>query len=100
VGAHVITTVDVTLDPDIEDALLTGYRRMIDGERPDGLLRSELLRGMAGAWRIQTTWRDLDALMAVRSSGRPPAALELLESLGAEPSHAWFTVADSLEVRG
>ena len=33
--------------------------------------------------------------MAVRDSGEPPAALALLDSLGAEHSHALFTVEQS-----
>jgi hypothetical protein len=69
---------------------------MIAGDRPDGLIRSELLRGQDGAWRIQTTWRDLDAIRALRMSGRPPAALELLDRLGAEHTHAAFTVEEAL----
>jgi len=32
--------------------------------------------GKGGAWRIETTWRDFDALMAVRSNSR-------------KPDHAW-----------
>ncbi|MDQ6752154.1 MAG: hypothetical protein M3017_01760 [Actinomycetota bacterium] len=39
-----------------------------------------------------TTWRDLDALMVLRNSGESPAALALLDRLGAEHSHAVFTV--------
>ena len=35
--------------------------------------------------------------MAVRKSGTPPAALELLNSIGARHSHAWFTVERSLD---
>jgi hypothetical protein len=61
------------------------------------LQRSELLRGQEGAWRIQTTWRDVEALMAVRQRGKPPAAMALLDSLGAEHSHTWFTVEVSVD---
>jgi hypothetical protein len=39
----------------------------------------------------------MEALMAVRKSGTPPAALELLNSIGAQHSHAWFTVERSLD---
>jgi hypothetical protein len=59
------------------------------------MIGSTLLRGHRGAWRIQTTWRDFDAVMAVRNSGRPPAALELLDRLGAEHSHTIFVVEQS-----
>jgi hypothetical protein len=94
---RVITSIDARVDPGREQELLDGYRELTNGKQPDGLLGSMLLRGQGGAWRIQTTWRDFDALMAVRSSGRPPAALELLDGLGAEHSHAVFVVEQSHE---
>lgn len=95
---HVVTVVDATVDPAQEAELLEGFRQMIQGDKPEGMVRSELLRGQGGAWRIQTLWRDLEGLRAVRSSGQRPAALELFESLGAENSHSWFMVEQSSEV--
>ena len=65
--------------------------------KPAGLLGSELLRGQNGAWRIQTLWQDKDALLALRTSGEPPAALALLDRLGAEHSHGLFTVEQSYD---
>jgi hypothetical protein len=97
-GDQVVTVVDAQVDPAREDDLLDGYRRLNESEQPLGLVRSELLRGQGGYWRIQTTWQDLEALMALRSTGRPPAALELFESVGAEHTHAWFTVEQSYGV--
>ncbi len=94
-GAEVVTAVDATVDPEREQDLLDGYRQMQEAPKPDGLLRSELLRGQGGLWRIQTTWRDRDALIAVRQSGRPPAALELLDRIGSEHSHGVFAVEES-----
>jgi hypothetical protein len=91
-GTQVITVVDAVVDADREADLLAGYRSMSRDERPDGLVRSQLLRGRDGAWRIQTTWRDLDAIIAVRRSGVRPAALDLFERLGAETTHGFFTV--------
>ena len=96
-SAHVITVVDATIDPARETDLLAGFRALNEGERPPGLLCSQLLRGQDGAWRIESTWDDLESLMALRRAGRPPAALALLEGLGAEHSHAWFTVEQSYE---
>lgn len=96
-GAFVVTAVDATVDPAREAEFLEGYRQMIDADKPEGLVRSELLRGQGGAWRIQTTWRDLDTLLANRTSGKRPAALDLLERVGAEHSHTWFTVEQSYE---
>ena len=86
----VVTSVDATVSPDLETSLIEGYERVIASDRPDGLLHAELLRGQDGAWRLQSTWRDMDALMAARQSGNPPAALLLLQSLGIESTHSWF----------
>jgi len=96
-GDRVVTAIDAKVEEDREDDLCDGFRQISEGEQPDGLLRSELLRRQSGAWRIQTTWRDRDALMAVRNSGKPPAALELLDRLGAEHSHAVFSIEESLD---
>lgn len=96
-SGEVVTVVEATVDPDREEDLLDGYRRMIEGPKPDGLLRTELLRGQEGQWRIQTTWRDRDALIAMRNSGSPPAALELLDRVAAEHSHGVFTVEESYQ---
>jgi hypothetical protein len=93
-GTAIVTATDATVDPARETELVHGYRQMIESDQPDGLLRSELLRGQNGVWRIQTTWREMAALQAVRASGKPPAALALLDGLDAEHSHTWFTVAD------
>ncbi|MGH3912009.1 MAG: antibiotic biosynthesis monooxygenase [Pseudonocardiaceae bacterium] len=94
-GERVVTAVDAMVDPKREGDLLDGFRQLNEGQQPDGLLRSELLRGQGGAWRIQTTWRDRDALIALRNSGKPPAALALLDRLGAEHSHAVFSIEQS-----
>jgi len=90
----VVTSVDAVVSPDREAELIAGYAALASS-RPEGLVRSELLRGPDNRWRIQTTWRDMEALMAMRNSGEPPAAPALFESVGAEHSHAWFTVEAS-----
>ncbi len=94
-SAEIVTVVDATVDADREQDLVAGYRQMTQGPIPDGLLRSELLRGQGGRWRIQTTWRDRDSLMAMRRGGRAPAALELFDAVGAEHSHGVFEVEES-----
>lgn len=91
----VVTTVDTVVPAERERDLVDGFAELVAGANPEGLLRSELLRGQAGAWRIQTTWRDREALMAVRRSGNPSAALVLLDRLGVEHTHAVFTVEES-----
>ncbi|MEI6622640.1 MAG: hypothetical protein WCP28_12110 [Actinomycetes bacterium] len=92
---QVVTVVDAQVDEGREADLLNGYRRMVGDDEPDGLIRSELLRGQDGAWRIQTTWRDLDAIIELRKSGKPHAASALLDGIGAQHSHAWFTVEEA-----
>lgn len=93
-GKQIVTVVDAQVAADREADLLAGFARMVADAAPDGLLRSELLRGQDGAWRIQTTWRDMDAIAELRKAGYPPAALVLLDSVGAQHSHGWFTVED------
>ncbi len=88
----IVTAVDAKIEPAREAELLDEYRRLSQAEWPDGLLRMELLRGQEGAWRLQSTWRDLDAVRKLRLSGAKPAALELLNRLGATHSHAVFTI--------
>lgn len=94
-SAPLVTVVDAVVDPQREAELLDGYRLLNAGEHTHGLLRSELLRGKDGAWRIQTTWRDREALTAARASGHRPAALELLDRIGATHAHTVFTVEQS-----
>ena len=91
-SSPIVTVVDATVDPAREAELLEGYRQMNEDVKPDGWMRSELLRGQDGAWRIQTTWRDREAVIALRQSGVRPAALDLLERVGAEHSHGVYTV--------
>jgi heme-degrading monooxygenase HmoA len=98
VRKRIVTVVDAVVDEAREAELVEGYQRMAEGDRPEGILRSELLRGQGGSWRILTTWQDMDALMAVRKSGYPPAAQELLKGVGAQQvSHDWYTVEQSFD---
>lgn len=93
---HVLTTVTATVDPEREVELVAGFRHLMLGPLPGGLLRTELLRGQNGIWRIQSLWHDLDALQAVRAGAEPPAALELFRRVGAKHSHEVFSVEESL----
>lgn len=51
-GPLVVTTVDTMVPPEREQELLDGFRQLNEGDKPDGLLRSELLRGREGAQRF------------------------------------------------
>ena len=81
---HVLTEVRAMVHPSREDDFVAGFRRLVAGPTPDGLLRSELVR-TGGEWRIQTLWRDREALEAMRSGGDEPAAPALFRSVGSEP---------------
>ncbi len=93
---RVVTVVDASIDPDRVADLLAGFEALVAGPTPDALVSSQLLRGADGTWRIETVWRDLDSLKALRSSGEAPSALALLDRLGAEHTHGFFTVERSL----
>ncbi|HET7724309.1 MAG TPA: hypothetical protein VFK68_06695 [Propionibacteriaceae bacterium] len=82
----VMTEVTAVVDAEQESSLVEGFRRLLDGPKPDGLERTELLRGRDGSWRIQTLWRDQQALDAMRAAPEPPAAPTLFRQVGAEPS--------------
>ena len=67
---------------------MTFWRRSPELARrplPDGLVRTELLAGGDGDWKIQSLWRDQAALDALRAGPEPPAAPALFRRLGAEP---------------
>jgi len=92
--AQILTEVSATVDATREMELVTGYREITAGGVPDGLVRSELLRGQDRQWRIQTLWRDRAALEAMRARPEPPAALRLFRMVGAEPSLQVYEVQD------
>lgn len=94
---RLITSVSAAVDPERERELTSGFRELTGGAMPEGLLRTELLRGQNGTWRIQSLWQNRDALMAARASAEPAAALELFRRVGADHTHEVFTVEDSHE---
>ena len=77
--------------------LQAAFTELLAAPLPDGLLRTQLLRGPDGHWRIQTLWRDRDALDAMRSGGEPPAAPRLLREAGAEPVLTIWEVVGALD---
>ena len=92
----IVTVVDAVVPADREAELIQGFRRMAAGSTPDGLVRTELLRGQEGRWRIQTTWRDREAVIALRARGEGPAAMRLLDAVGATHTHTVYTVEELL----
>lgn len=89
---HILTEVLATVDADREVELLAGFEELAAGPLPDGLLRTELLRGSNQEWRVQTLWRDRAALDAMRAGPEPPAAPRLFRSVGAEPTLRVYAV--------
>jgi heme-degrading monooxygenase HmoA len=86
VSERVLSEVSATVRPDREGEFLAGFAELVSLPRPDGLLRTELLRGPDGEWRVQTLWRDLEALAATRVTPEPPrTAPQVFHSVGAEP---------------
>jgi quinol monooxygenase YgiN len=90
---QVLTEVSAAVAPEREADLLAAFRELITQSLPDGLVRTELLRGQDGHWRIQTLWRDRAALNAMRAVPELPAAIRLFRDVGAEPELAILDVA-------
>ncbi len=93
---RVVTAVSAAVDSEREDELVAGFRVMAGEPRPEGLLRSELLRGPDGRGVVQTLGRDRAALDARRARPEPPAAPTLFRSVGAEPTLEILEVAADL----
>ena len=81
---EVLTEVSARV-PDTAGRVSAEFARLLDQPLPDGLLRTELLRGPDDEWRVQSLWRDQAALDAMRAGPEPPAAPSLFRRLGAEP---------------
>lgn len=94
---QVLTEVSAVVAVDREAELVAAYREVIAQPVPDGLLRTELLSGVDGHWRIQTLWRDHAALDAMRASAEGPAAPRLFHQVGADPRFAMLEVAAHLQ---
>jgi hypothetical protein len=90
---QILTEVSAVVAPDREAGLLAAYRQLVAQPLPDGLVRTELLSGQEGRWRIQTLWRDRAALDAMRADPEAPAAPRLFREAGADPQLALFDVA-------
>ncbi len=92
--SQVITSVTAVVPAGQEEVFLAGYRALLAQDKPEGLLRSELLRGEGGRWLLQTLWRDRAAIIASRSPGAPAPALALFEQIGAQPAHELLHVQE------
>jgi len=94
-SGQVLSEVSALVAPEREAELITSYRELVAGPLPDGLIRTELLRGAGHRWRVQSLWRDRAALEAVRSNPKLAAAPRLFADVGAEPELTVFQVTVS-----
>lgn len=88
----VLAAVTATIPPERESEFVAAFRDLTSTDKPAGLQRAELLLAADGRWVIQSMWKDREAMAASRQGGRKPAALALLDSLGAVHTHELFTV--------
>ncbi|WP_345699878.1 antibiotic biosynthesis monooxygenase [Kitasatospora terrestris] len=89
---RVLSEVSGAVAAERETAFVEAYRQLVAGPLPEGLLRTELLKGGDRHWRIQSLWRDLATLEAVRADPKTAAAPRLFREAGADPVLAVFEV--------
>ena len=87
-----VTIVEGMVEADREGDLRSAWEAKTAGVLPAGFIESSLLRAESGIWRIVTVWESKEAVMAMRASGEPPAALVMFEQAGSKPSVSMWTV--------
>jgi heme-degrading monooxygenase HmoA len=97
----VLTILEAHVPPGQEGALQAAYEAALARPRPQGLVRSELLRDTRDTtrWRIQTLWESGAALEAMRTGGTPAGVL-MFRAASAEPELSIFDVVDALATVG
>ena len=81
-----VTMVSAHVDEGRGQELVAAFDALLHDPLPDGLLRTQLLGDGNGTWVISSTWRDREALDAMRAAPEPPAAPALFRRFGAEPT--------------
>jgi quinol monooxygenase YgiN len=92
-SGEIMTEVSAEVAEDRAGEVRAAFAELTRRPLPDGLMRTELLSGRDGEWRIQSVWRDQAALDAMRAGPEPPAAPALFRHLGAEPVLRIYAVA-------
>jgi len=82
---EIMTEVSAVVSDELASEVLAAFEELLQRPLPDGLVRTELLAGPDGEWRIHSLWRDQAALDAMRAGSEAPAAPTLFRQLGAEP---------------
>jgi hypothetical protein len=83
---EIMTEVSAIVPRERAGEVPTAFAALAQQPLPDGLLRTELLAGQDGEWKIQSLWRDRAVLDAMRAGPEPPAAPALFRELGGEPA--------------
>lgn len=83
---EIMTEVSAMVPDNRADEVVAAFEELLRAPMPDGLVRTELLRGRDGRWSINTLWRDQDALDGMRIGTTTAAAPALFRKFGAEPS--------------
>ena len=89
---EIMTEVSAIVAGERTGDVLAAFTELAQRPLPDGLLRTELLKGRDGEWKIQSLWRDRAALDVMRAGPEPPAAPALFRQLGAEPELWIYTL--------
>lgn len=89
---EIMTEVSAIVPGERADDVPAAFAELTKRPLPDGLIRTELLAGRDGEWKIQSLWRDQPALDAMRAGAEPPAAPALFRRLGAEPVLAIYSL--------
>src|SRR5262245_50894250 len=92
-----LTVLEAVVAPERAGELEAAFERATSQTLPEGLLRSELLRGASepDRWRVQTLWTDRNALDRMRSQGTPAGVL-MFRAAGAEPTLSVFMVVEAI----
>ena len=93
---HVVTVVEGRVPTERSGVFEAAYATLLTMPVPDGLITTQLLRGVGDrdVWRIETVWRDREAIEAMRAKGTP-LAVKLFRDAGVEPSVLLFERAAS-----
>lgn len=83
---RIVTTVSAHVDESRAQELVAAFEALLAEGLPEGLLRTQLLGDGSGHWAISSTWRDRDALDAMRAAPEPPAAPALFRRFSADPT--------------
>ena len=86
-----VTIVEGSVEAAREDDLRSAWEALTT-VLPAGFIESSLLRAEDGTWRIVSVWESQEAVMAMRASGEPPAALAMFERAGSAPSVSLWNV--------